>query len=235
MIHKKLKALTQKIHDQSLRKKVAELMENPEFKMEDESFPNLPLEISPAGLSRHHSYPRGYVEHVTSTANLAIAMCDSVEKVYGGKVNRDLIIAGVLLHDIFKPTTYALDEDGNFTQSPLADYLDHLSLATAELIRRRFPIELVHIVAAHHGDYGPIGPHTVEALICHLADFMDSRLNGKILRAAGYLARRATGEELPNMNSIEALQLIRSKTDEGWMGVARTVQEIKHRRRTHKT
>ncbi len=234
MTPSRLKTLTEEIHDKNLRRKVVELMKKPEFKLEDESFPSLTLDTSPAGLSHHHSYPRGYVEHVTSTANLAIAMCDSVERVYGGKVNRDLVIAGVLLHDIFKPATYAKNGEGNFTQSPLADYLDHLSLATAELIRRDFPIELVHIVAAHHGDYGPIRPHTIEALICHLADFMDSRLNGQILRAAGYLARRATGEELPNMNSTEALRIIQYKIDEGWAGVARAMEENRQVRRAHK-
>ena len=88
------------------------------------------------------------------------------------------MIAGVLLHDIFKPITYKVDESGNFTSSALADYLDHISLATSELVRRNFPVELLHIVYSHYGSYGPIQPRTIEALVVHLADNSDSQLNG---------------------------------------------------------
>ena len=175
------------------------------------------------------------MEHVVSTANLAIAMCKSVEKVYRGKVNRDFVIAGVLLHDVFKPATYIVKENGSYGSSRLADYLDHLSLVTSELVRRGFPLELIHVVSAHHGDYGPIRPHTVEALICHLADLMDSRLNGKVLNAAAYLTRIAVGEELRGLTSKEAFEIVHSKAVEGWEGVAKALEKIKRRRKMHKT
>ena len=235
MLHPKLKALADKIGDKKLRKKVIELLENPTFEINGKKFSGLPFDVSPAGLSHHHCYPGGYIEHVVSTANLAIAMCKSVEKVYRGKVNRDLVIAGVLLHDIFKPATYIVKENGGYGSSRLADYLDHLSLVTSELVRRGFSLELIHVVSAHHGDYGPIRPHTVEALICHLADLMDSRLNGKVLNAAAYLSRKAVGEELRGLTSKEAFEIVHSKSEEGWEGVAKTVKEIKRRRKMHKT
>jgi 7,8-dihydroneopterin 2',3'-cyclic phosphate phosphodiesterase len=231
LLHPKLKALADKIRDKKLRKKVVELLENPTFEINGKKFSGLPLDVSPAGLSHHHCYPGGYIEHVVSTANLAIAMCKSVEKVYHGKVNRDLVVAGVLLHDIFKPTTYTVKENGSYGSSRLADYLDHLSLVTSELVRRGFPLELIHVVSAHHGDYGPIRPHTVEALICHLADLMDSRLNGKVLNAAAYLTRRAVGEELRGLTSKEAFEIVNSKSVEGWEGVAKTVKKIRRRRK----
>jgi 7,8-dihydroneopterin 2',3'-cyclic phosphate phosphodiesterase len=235
MLHPKLKALADKIRDKKLRKKVIEVLENPTFQINGEKHSALPLDVSPAGLSHHHCYPGGYIEHVVSTANLALAMCNSVENVYHGKVNRDLVIAGVLLHDIFKPATYVLNENGSYSSSRLADYLDHLSLAIAELVRRDFPLELVHVVSAHHGDYGPIGPHTVEALICHLADLMDSRLNGKVLSAATYLTRKTVGEELHGLTSKEAFEIVHSKALEGWEGVIKTVDKIKRKRKVHKT
>ncbi|MGC9345962.1 MAG: HDIG domain-containing metalloprotein [Candidatus Bathyarchaeales archaeon] len=235
MLHPKLKALADKIRDKKLRRKVIELLENPTFEINGKKYSSLPLDISPAGLSHHHCYPGGYIEHVVSTANLALAMCNSVEKVYHGKVNRDLVIAGVLLHDIFKPATYAVDENGSYSSTRLADYMDHLSLVISELVRKGFPLELVHIVSAHHGDYGPIGPHTVEALICHLADLMDSRLNGKVLSAAAYLTRKAVGEELQGLTSKEAFEIVHSKAVEGWEGVAKTVEKIKRKRKVHKT
>lgn len=235
LLHPKLKALTEKIRDEKLRKKVVELLENPTFKVNKKEYSGLPLEVSPAGLSHHHSYPGGYIEHVLSTANLALALCNSVEKIYHGKVNRDLVIAGVLLHDLFKPLTYAVKENGTYDSTFLAEYLDHLSLAVSELVRRDFPLDLIHTVCAHHGDYGPIKPHTIEALICHLADLTDSRLNGQVLNAAAYLARKATGEELQGLNSKEAFEIVHSKAVEGWEGVVKTVERIKRRRKLHKT
>jgi len=235
LLNPKLKALANKIRDKKLRGKIIELLKNPTFEINGKKYSGLPLDISPAGLSHHHCYPGGYIEHVVSTANIAIAMCNSVEKVYNGKVNRDLVIAGVLLHDIFKPATYAVNEDGNYSSTHLADYMDHLSLVISELVRRGFPLEVVHVVSAHHGDYGPIRPHTVEALICHLADLMDSRLNGEILSAAAYLTRKAVGEELRGLTSKEAFEIVLSKAFEGWKGVTKTVEKIKRKRKAHKT
>jgi len=235
LLHPKLKELTDKIRDKNLREKVIELMENPTFEVDGKRYSGLPLDVSPAGLSHHHCYPGGYIEHVVSTVNLASAMCNSVEKVYHGKVNRDLVIAGVLLHDIFKPATYAVNENGSYSSTGLADYLDHLSIVISELVRRGFPVELVHVVSAHHGSYGPIRPHTIEALICHLADLMDSRLNGEVLSAAAYLTRKAVGEELPGLTSKEAFEIVHSKVAEGWEGVAKIVEKIKRKRKTHKT
>jgi len=230
MLHPKLKRLADKIRDKKLRRKVIEFMEDPTFRIDGKEYVGLPFDVSPAGLSHHHCYLGGYVEHVVSTVNLALAMCDSVEKVYHGMVNRDLVVAGVLLHDIFKPATYVVDEYGSYGSSRLADYMDHLSLVISELVRRNFPLELVHVVSAHHGDYGPIRPHTVEALICHLADLMDSRLNGEVLRAASYLTRKTVGEELYGLTSKEAFEIVYSKAVEGWEGVAKTLEKIKRER-----
>jgi 7,8-dihydroneopterin 2',3'-cyclic phosphate phosphodiesterase len=108
-------------------------------------------------------------------------------------------------------------------------------MGTAELVRRGFPLELVHIVAAHHGEYGPTRPRTIEALVCHLADFTDSRLNGEVLDAAAYLARRTGGQELSGMTSNEAFEIVHSKAIEGWEGVARTLEKISRKRKAHKT
>jgi len=235
LIHPKIKALAEKIQDKELRRKVVELLENPVFDVDGKIYRGLPIDVAPAGLSHHHCYPGGYVEHIVSTANLALALCNSVEKVYHGKVNRDLVLAGVLLHDLFKPLTYTVNEDGSYGTTGLADYMDHLSIVISELVRRGFPLELIHVVSAHHGEYGPIRPHTIEALICHLSDLIDSRLNGEVLNAAAYLIKKAVGEELPSLTSKEAFEIIHSKATEGWEGVAKTVEKIKKRRAAHKT
>jgi len=226
-----LKKLINEIRDKSLREKVARFVADPTVKIEGKVYKGLPLESSPAGVSHHHAYPGGFVEHVVSTTQVALTLCDVVENVYRGKVDRDLVVAGSILHDIFKPSTYMEREDGTYGVTPLAERLDHLTLIVSELVRRGFPLDLIHIAGAHMGwQHGPIGPRTAEALIVHLADVADSRLNGEVLRAAQYLSRVATGMELERITSSEAFEIVRSKTLKGWNGVKKTVEKIREKR-----
>jgi len=230
-LHPQLRKVIDKIHDKSLREKVAALVENPTIEIEGKVYRGLPLETAPAGASHHHSYPEGLVEHMVSTANIALALCDTIRRVYGGKVDKDFVVAGVVLHDIFKPLVYVEREDGTYGMAPIAERLDHLTLGVAELIRRGFPLNLVHIVDAHMGwQHGPIGPRTAEALVVHLADMADSRLNGEVLRAGQYLLRQATGVELSRITAKEAFEVVNAKTQMGWEGVPKALQRIRGQR-----
>jgi len=227
----RLKKIVDKIVDESLREKVAQFIENPTIEIGGEVYGGLPLEISPAGISRHHSYPGGFIDHVVSTTEIALNLCNIIKRVYHGRVDKDLVISGTILHDIFKPLTYQVEENGTYTSTPLAERLDHLTLIVSEMVRRGFPLDLIHIVCAHHGgEAGPIWPRTVEALVCHLADVTDSRLNGEMLRAARYLSREVTGEELERLTSKEAFDVVDSKVVEGWDGVKKTVEKIRRSR-----
>jgi putative nucleotidyltransferase with HDIG domain len=235
MLNAQLKEIADKIQDGILRSQVTDFLKNPTFSLDGKVHAGPSFDICPGGLSHHHTYVGGYVEHVVATWKIAVALCDVVEQVYGGKVNRDLVTAGVLLHDIFKPVTYMVDEQGNFVSSPLADKLDHISLATAELVRRNFSSELIHIVASHYGSYGPIKPRTTEALVVHLADNVDSQLNGQVLDAAWFLTRKATGEGVSKLNASEAFEVVQAKASEGWSGVEKAVEKISQQRASQKT
>jgi len=230
-LHPQLKKLVNKIKDKALREKVVQFLENPAMEINGKVYTGMPLDISPAGMSHHHSYPGGFVEHVVATTEIALNLCNIVERVYHGKVDRDLVISGAILHDIFKPLTYQAEENGTYGSTPLAERLDHLTLIVSEMVRRGFTLDLIHIVCAHHGgEAGPIWPRTIEALVCHLADVTDSRLNGEVLRAARYLSREATGEELDIISSKEAFAVVHSKVVEGWDGVKKTVEKIRRKR-----
>jgi len=230
-LHPQLKKLANKIKDESLREKVIRFVENPTIEIGGKVYTGMPLESSPAGISRHHSYPGGFIEHVVSTTEIALALCSIIRRVYHGKVDRDLVISGAILHDIFKPLTYEAEENGTYRGTPLAERLDHLTLIVSEMVRRDFPLDLIHIVCAHHGgEAGPMWPRTIEALVCHLADITDSRLNGEVLRAARYLSREATGEQLDIVTSKEAFEVVHSKVVEGWEGVKKTVEKIRRNR-----
>jgi 7,8-dihydroneopterin 2',3'-cyclic phosphate phosphodiesterase len=228
----KLRKLVNRVSDKALRQKVIALLEDPAIEIEDKIYKGMPLDISPAGLSHHHSYPGGLVEHMVSTTSIALALCDTAEIVYNAKVDRDLIVAGALVHDIFKSLTYTERQNGTYASAPLAERLDHLTLGVAELIRRGFPLSIVHIVDSHMGwQHGPIGPRTIEALIVHLADMADSRLNGETLRAAQYLLREGAGIELNRMTATEAFEIVNAKTQRGWEAVPKALDKIRKRRR----
>jgi len=210
---------------------VTHLLENPVIEISGKVYTGMPLDVSPAGMSRHHSYPGGFIEHVVATTEIALNLCTIIERVYHGKVDRDMVVSGTILHDIFKPLTYQAEENDTYRSTPLAERLDHLTLIVSEMIRRGFPLDLVHIVCAHHGGQaGPMWPRTIEALVCHLADVTDSRLNGEVIRAARYLSREATGEELDIVSSKEAFEVVHSKVVGGWDKVKKTVEKIRRKR-----
>jgi 7,8-dihydroneopterin 2',3'-cyclic phosphate phosphodiesterase len=225
LVNPRLERILKRIKDETLRGKVAEILENPTIRIGDEAFSGLALEDSPAALWQHHTYSGGLIEHIEATTEIAITLCRVIEKVYKGKVDRDVVLAGVLLHDVFKPLTYALQENGSVGSSPLGEKLDHLSLVVSELIRRNFPLEVVHTVCAHHGEYGPMKPKTLEALVCFLADYADSQLNGGVLRAAKHIAREATGGEIEGLTAREAFKIVHLKAAEGLEGVRKFLEK----------
>jgi 7,8-dihydroneopterin 2',3'-cyclic phosphate phosphodiesterase len=211
--------MVDKIQDKALCRKVSDLLDGLSIEIEGVKHDGLPLAEAPAGISRHHNYPGGLLEHTLSSANIALAMCDCVEKIYGGKIDRDYVISGILLHDICKCLTYRVREDGTYTSSPLGERANHMLLITSELVRRDFPLDLIHIVAAHHGRHGLVSPRTVEALIVYLADMLDAQFNGEIIRLARGLIREAACPAPDKIDSETALKIIHSKVTDGWEGL----------------
>jgi len=231
-LHKNLLAVINRIQDRTLRKKVYDLVQNPSIKIGRRTYSGISLDKSPASVWRHHNYPGGFVEHTLALYELSMSLSRIVKSVYKCRVDTDLVICGVLLHDIFKPATYYDRGSGRYHRSELAERLDHLTLATAELIRRGFPLDAVHVVAASHGrEYGPIGPMTIEALICHLADRTEAELNGEMLSAARFMIREVTGEEPQSLSGKEAFEVVRTKTDQGWNGLRASLSRTRRRQR----
>jgi len=219
---RELMGYVEMIEDPGLRDKVRAFLEEQKVLLTGQSFS---LADSPGGRSHHHAYPGGLIQHTIATVRLALALCDIVEEVYGAEVDRDVVLAASILHDIMKAPCYLQRENGSYILSPLGERLDHVSLAVAELARRDFPLEVIHAVAAHHAEHGPISPKTLEALIVHIADLADSRLNGEVLRAARFLLREATGQEPVRLTHEQAFRLVIVKAKEGWEGVRRYAEE----------
>lgn len=137
---------------------------------------------APAARSMHHGYIGGLLEHSLSMAALARQIT-----THYGQGDVDLLVSGALLHDMGKALEYTL-EDG-FAHSDDGRLVGHIvrgivlvEQAAAEL---GFPEgklrQLVHLIAAHHGtlEWGsPVVPKTLEAILLHQIDLLDSRVQG---------------------------------------------------------
>ncbi len=136
-----------------------------------------------AAKGAHHAYVGGLLEHSLSCARLA----ENLAAHYPG-INRDLLIAGALLHDIGKVKEMAFS--GVVIEYTAEGRLKgHLVLgsemiAAAAATIDNFPAELLeqlqHLVLSHHGrlDFGsPVLPMTPEALLLGMLDDMDAKMN----------------------------------------------------------
>jgi 3'-5' exoribonuclease len=139
------------------------------------------LRRAPAAKSVHHAYPGGLLEHTVSCLKLAHRLSDHYPQV-----DRDLLVAGAFFHDLGKIRELTFDRQVEYSDE--GRLVGHLVM-TAQWIhdkarRTGVPRDLehhvVHLVLAHHGklDYGsPKLPMTLEALLTHELDELDSRVN----------------------------------------------------------
>ncbi len=138
--------------------------------------------LFPASVGVHHMYMGGLLEHSVSMARMGA----HTATVLGG--NRDIIVAGCLLHDIGKIDEMELQ--GGFKYSDKGRLLGHIALGVIMLEALvggidGFPKEtadiLSHIIISHHGieEWGsPKKPMCVEALIVHYLDDLDAKVMG---------------------------------------------------------
>jgi len=138
--------------------------------------------MAPAAKAMHHAYIGGLLAHTLSVIGLA----HRVAGHYGPPaVNRDLLLAGAMLHDLGK--AWELDWHRGFDYTDDGRLLGHIVeesflidrfIAGIEGFPDELRVQLLHIVLAHHGTYeygSPRRPKTVEALILHYVDDLDSK------------------------------------------------------------
>lgn len=206
--------LVEMIENEELRNLVREFMENPEFKLSGIKVKPPPLEEGSGSRGYHHSYRGGLLDHIIACTKLGLALCHIVKEVYGCDVDKDVVLASTLLHDLYKTVVYEDYSPSGFSE--IGERIDHHTLIVSELIRRGFPIDVIHCVLAMHGRYGPFSPKTIEALIAHLADTMDSTLCDEILKAAKSLVKKAVGVEPEIVTARDAFDIVRTKQKGGW-------------------
>jgi 3'-5' exoribonuclease len=143
---------------------------------------------APAAMSFHHAFIGGLLEHTLNVIEVADCIC----RFYPG-LNRDLVVAGLFLHDIAK--TWELTYDCAFGYSDGGHLVGHIvkSAVWVEQKRReaekmlgeQIPQELIdvlqHIIISHHGDVAKAfgsakTPCTPEAMMVSFIDDMDAKL-----------------------------------------------------------
>lgn len=133
--------------------------------------------------SFHHAGVHGLLQHTAEMARTA----EAIAPIYP-VLNKDLLVAGTILHDLSKIDEYVFDSNGIATDiSVEGELFGHVFLG-AEKVReygRRLGISedviipLAHMVASHHGnlEWGAVQkPCTPEAAALWLIDMISARM-----------------------------------------------------------
>jgi len=169
----KLIELANKIENKGLKEKVVDLIKDQTLSNTNfQKYPKEDLEKvrTPFSVSDMGVVEREVVNHTVTNTELCLKIADTFEKNYGVRTDRDVLIAGSLLHDIMKVYEWKIDEEGDPVPTGLT--LDHVFLGVAELYARGFSEEIIHVVAATQGERTP--PKSLEALILHYVDTLTS-------------------------------------------------------------
>jgi 3'-5' exoribonuclease len=138
---------------------------------------------APAARGMHHAFVGGLLEHTLSMARLSLLLAGHYPYV-----NRDLLLAGALLHDAGKALEYELSNGISFSDDGrLVGHIIRV-IAMVERSAVQHPElsepdlrHLVHLLASHHGTHewgSPVVPKTLEAILLHQIDLLDSRVQG---------------------------------------------------------
>lgn len=138
----------------------------------------------PAGIQVHHNWIGGLLEHTLEV----IEYCELIAKM-NLELNRDLLLAGAVLHDIGK--LEEIEITSRIKGSRKGQFVGHIALGIAFLSERlkesrldeMLKEKLLHLIASHHGkmEYGsPKEPMIPEALALNYADELSSKLSAML-------------------------------------------------------
>lgn len=136
----------------------------------------------PAASRNHHNFYGGLATHVNGMLKLANAICD----IYP-QLNRDLLVSGVLCHDIGK--LYELDSPIATQYTVEGNLCGHISImhgmlmeiaAQLNLENNEQTLLLRHLILSHHGQYeygSPVRPQLMEAEMLYYIDNIDAKMD----------------------------------------------------------
>jgi 3'-5' exoribonuclease len=141
---------------------------------------------SPAAMQMHHAFIGGLLEHTLGVARAAVTLLPQYPKL-----NEDLVLTGIFLHDIGKIAELSAGTAINYTDR--GQLVGHITIAAlwvqdkarevADATGEPFPQETIdllqHIILSHHGvhEFGsPKLPAIPESFFIHYLDNLDAKM-----------------------------------------------------------
>jgi 3'-5' exoribonuclease len=165
---KKVEEWRGEMADGPYRRAIALCYDDPDFRAR--------YERCPGSLNNHHAELGGLLKHTVEVGVIARQIAKTCGATW------DLVLAGVLLHDIGKLEAYRWD--GPFEMTEAGSLIGHVALGSLMLDRRLDETDepvvtegerllLQHLILSHHGELqfgSPVRPMTLEAEVLHFAD-----------------------------------------------------------------
>jgi 3'-5' exoribonuclease len=144
----------------------------------------------PAARRNHHACVGGFLEHTLNVTRTCVHLAEKYTDLYPEMLpplDKDLIIAGAMLHDIGKLRELRTSAAGT-EYSAAGELIGHIlqgrdiirEMAAGREIDAEKLLRLEHVIVAHQRlpEWGsPKPPMTPEAMIVHYADDLDAKLN----------------------------------------------------------
>lgn len=144
---------------------------------------------SPSAITHHHNYGGGNLEHTVGVIRLCKNICEMYEDM-----NKELVIAGAILHDIGKLKEYTTK--AAIEKTDKGNFIGHIVIGDRWVREKIGELrnegkdfdegledKICHIILSHHGRYeygSPSMPKIIEAMVVHAADMMDSQVKNFI-------------------------------------------------------
>ncbi len=175
---------------------------------------------APAARQLHHAWLGGLLEHVVSLLKLA----DRIAPHYP-MLHRDLLLTGVVLHDIGKVEELAWDAGFEYTVE--GTLLGHIQMGIARVDKTidslpgfppRLKVLVEHMILSHHGklEFGsPKLPMIPEALVLNFVDDLDAKMQAMASEYDKSAREGKAADELTGkVWSLDQRQLLQTR---GWL------------------
>ena len=139
------------------------------------------LLAAPGGKSVHHAYCGGLLEHTLGVLKVCLALGDLYPQM-----DKEILLIAATFHDLGKAFEISPGISREYTTPGklLGHIQQGLEIMAPFLQKSKLDPELIlhfkHLILSHHGqyDYGsPKLPMTTEAMVLHMADNLDAKIN----------------------------------------------------------
>ncbi len=167
---KELRNYVNSIQNDSLKKVVSNILQDEELLRK--------YKYWPAGNTIHHGFRSGLLQHVLEM----LTILESMRKFYPN-LNYDVMIAGIILHDMGKIEELSGGLSSNYTKK--GGLLGHITIGVEllnkygkDLLDEDTYLHVAHIILSHHGQLqfgSPVVPSTPEAVAVSYIDGLSSK------------------------------------------------------------